>query len=294
MTCESAIAQAREAAETFDAMPIDFGPPPTVKPPDELLGELLLREKRYAEARKAFETSLQRAPRRVESLMGLARAERAMGDDAAARASYGELLKMWKNADPGYAAKAEAESYEGTKSQSAVGQTDEIASAVLPLPEAMRSGAGVVRLDADLHPVVLRKSTNGMVCIAEKPGNATFDVRCYQESFIPVVYRAFQLGYSVSGAKVEAEIKAGKLQITNQPTAGYRCLGPSSGYDPGTNSVRAPIRCWQSIHFPFHTAAEIGLPDETEVPAEQQSMIPYMMASGSYWAHVMIEHPATK
>ncbi len=59
-----------------------------------------------------------------------------------------------------------------------------------------------------------------MVCITDKPGDATFDVRCYQESFIPVVYRAFQLGYSVSGEKVEAEIKAGKLQITNQPTAG--------------------------------------------------------------------------
>lgn len=291
---ESAIAQAREAAEMFDAMPIDFGPPPTVKPPDELMGELLLREKRYADARKAFETSLQRAPRRVESLMGLARAERAMGDDAAAQASYGELLTMWKNADPGYAWKAEAESYGGTHSQSTPVPSDAIASAVLPLPEAMRGGAGVVRLDADLQPVTLRKSTNGMVCIAERPGNTTFDVRCYHESFIPAVYRAFQLGYSVSGPKVEAEIKAGKLQITNQPTAGYRCLGPSSGYDPRTNSVRVPIRCWQSIHFPFHTAAEIGLPDEAEIPANQQSMIPYVMASGSYWAHVMIEHPATK
>ncbi len=158
----------------------------------------------------------------------------------------------------------------------------------------MRKDAGVVSLDADLQPVVLRKSTNGMVCIAEKPGSATFDVRCYHELFIPAVYRAFQLGYSVAGPKVEAEIKAGKLQITNQPTAGYRCLGPSSGYDPGTNSVGPQIRCWQSIHFPFHTAAEIGLPDEADVPAEQQSMIPFVMASGSYWAHVMIEHPATK
>ena len=71
----------------------------------------------------------------------------------------------------------------------------------------------------------------------------------------------------MSGPKVEAEIKAGKLQITNQPTAGYRCLGPSSGYDPTTNSVSGEIRCWQSIHFPFHTAAEIGFPDEADVPA---------------------------
>ena len=50
-----------------------------------------------------------------------------------------------------------------------------------------------------------------------------FDVRCYRDSFIQVVYRAFQLGYQVSGEKVEAEIKAGKLALSHEPTAGYRC-----------------------------------------------------------------------
>jgi len=158
----------------------------------------------------------------------------------------------------------------------------------------MQSGAGVVRLDANLQPVVLRQTANGMVCITPKPGAAEFDVRCYEQSFIPAVYRAFQLGYSVAGPKVGDEIKAGKLHITDQPTAGYRCMGPSSGYDPATNSVNDTISCWQSIHFPFHTAAEIGLPDEEQIPSEKRSMIPYVMASGSYWAHVMIEHPATK
>ena len=132
---QSAIAQAREAAETYDAMAFDFGPPETRKPPDELLGELLLREKRYPEARKAFDRSLQRAPRRAKSLIGLARAERAMGDDAAALASYGELLKIWKNADPGYAPKAEAESYMSTHSHSTSTQSDSIACAVLSLPD---------------------------------------------------------------------------------------------------------------------------------------------------------------
>lgn len=116
---QRAIMQAREAAATYDAMAFDFGPPVTVKPPDELLGELLLREKRYPEARKAFEASLRRAPRRAESLVGLAKAERGMGDDAAAFASYGELLKIWKNADPAYAPRAEAESYVKGHSQSA-------------------------------------------------------------------------------------------------------------------------------------------------------------------------------
>jgi tetratricopeptide (TPR) repeat protein len=250
---QSAIAQSHEACTKYHSMAFAFGPPVTVKPPDELLGELLLQANNAPEARKAFEASLESAPRRSQSLLGLARAEREVGDAVEAQASYGELLKIWKSADPGYAPKAEAESYLATHSKSTRAESDSIAAAVLPLPEAMRNGAGVVRLDAALQPVVLRKSTNGMVCITGKPGDATFDVRCYHESFIPAVYRAFQLGYSVAGAKVGDEITAGKLKITNQPTAGYRCLGPSSGYDPVTNSMSAQIRCWQSIQLVCRT-----------------------------------------
>jgi hypothetical protein len=171
-------------------------------------------------------------------------------------------------------------------------QTAEIAGATTPLPESLRSGAGVVRLDSANQPVLLRKAANGIVCIADKPGDDQFDVRCYQEDFIPVVYRAFQLGYSVSGPKVEAEIKEGKLHLSNQPAAGYRCLGPATGYDASTNKINAQIRCWQSIHFPFRTAQEIGFPDMSEVPEGLRDSIPFVMASGKYWAHVMITHPA--
>src|SRR5215467_13330695 len=93
----------------------------------------------------------------------------------------------------------------------ALGQS--IAAAVLPLPEQLRAGATVVRLDESLQPQIIRQGTNGMVCIADKPNDDRFDVRCYRDTFIPVVYRAFQLGYAVSGAKVGDEIKAGKLQL---------------------------------------------------------------------------------
>jgi hypothetical protein len=175
--------------------------------------------------------------------------------------------------------------------QTVQAQTPEIAAAVIPLPDSLRTAAGVVRLDEAGQPEVLRKATNGLVCIADKPGDERFDVRCYQEDFIPVVYRAFQLGYQVSGEKVEAEIKAGKLHLSNQPAAGYRCLGPASGYDPSSNTINAQIRCWQSIHFPFRTAREIGLPDMSEVPTDLRATVPYVMSSGKYWAHVMIEHP---
>ena len=114
----SAITQAQAAASAYDAMAFNYGPPVTIKPPDELVGDLLLREKQYPEARKAYETSLQRAPLRTRSLIGLAEAERGMGDDKAALAGYGELLKIWKNADPGYRPKTDAESYVSAHAQS--------------------------------------------------------------------------------------------------------------------------------------------------------------------------------
>ncbi len=110
---QTAIAEVRRASKTYDAMPFDFGPPVTVKPPDELLGELLLEAKQPAEARAAFEQSLKRAPKRSLSLLGLARAERAMGDMAASRATYAELTKIWERADAGYGPAAEARRYAG-------------------------------------------------------------------------------------------------------------------------------------------------------------------------------------
>ena len=99
---DEAIAMAQQAVTAGTELPYAFGPPSPEKPSYELLGELLLKENKNAPARAAFETSLQRAPERTESLLGLARAESAMGDKAAAAATYRHLLGIWKNADPDY------------------------------------------------------------------------------------------------------------------------------------------------------------------------------------------------
>lgn len=170
-------------------------------------------------------------------------------------------------------------------------QDQAIAAAVLPLPAALRDGAGAVRINAAGEPEPLRGGTNGMICIADKPGDAQFDVRCYRESFIHVVYRTFQLGANVSSPRVAAEIAAGQLTLSNEPTAGFRCLGPASSYDPATNSMTAEGDCCESVHFPFRTARDVGFPDMSEVPEHLRRTVPYVMASGTYWSHVMIEHP---
>jgi tetratricopeptide (TPR) repeat protein len=58
------------SAAAYDAIPFDFGPPVPVKPPHELLGEMLLAAKRPGEAAKEFELALKSAPRRAQSVRG--------------------------------------------------------------------------------------------------------------------------------------------------------------------------------------------------------------------------------
>jgi hypothetical protein len=130
-----------------------------------------------------------------------------------------------------------------------------------------------------------------MVCTASRPGDAEFDVRCYHESFMPVVRRMRDL--HSRGVKddeiyrtIDAEVKAKKLAIPDHPVAGYRMLGPISAYRAETNTVGPEIESWQSVHFPYKTAGEIGLPEEGQV----RHTMPYVMASGTFWSHVMIEH----
>jgi len=73
--------------------------------------------------------------------------------------------------------------------QTSASSSSVIAGALVPLPEPLRAGATVVRLDANFQPIELRKGTNGMVCIADNANDDRFDVRCYRDSFIQVVSR---------------------------------------------------------------------------------------------------------
>ncbi len=69
----------------------------------------------------------------------------------------------------------------------------QIAAAVLPLPEVLREHATVLGYAPDQSLVTLREGSNGMVCTTSRPGGADFDVRCYQQSFMPVVRRMREL-----------------------------------------------------------------------------------------------------
>ena len=81
---EDAVTLLGRAAELEETLPMEFGPPASLKPPHELLGEVLLELGRYDEAIDAFRGSLELAPRRTPSLRGLEAAARGVGDTALA------------------------------------------------------------------------------------------------------------------------------------------------------------------------------------------------------------------
>jgi len=169
-------------------------------------------------------------------------------------------------------------------------------AAVRPLPMDLQADAGVIRWVASDRFEQLRPSRNGMSCSMDRPGDDEFDVRCYNDEFLQVIRRVRELGRTAaSGAEAEAqlrhEIESGELALPSAPTAGYRMLGPISAFDFETGEAGSEIAKWQSIHFPFKTAAEMGLtearePSETALPG----LMPFVMASGTWWSHVMIVH----
>ena len=99
---EEALRVLQAAAEIEDAPGVNLAPPDSgsALPSREMLGELLIEMQRPQEAIREFEAALRRAPGRLRSLDGLARAAVLSGDRAAAEARYQALLKLLSDADP--------------------------------------------------------------------------------------------------------------------------------------------------------------------------------------------------
>ncbi|HEY8833431.1 MAG TPA: hypothetical protein VIM21_13090 [Gemmatimonadaceae bacterium] len=109
-SASAALALFRDAANQEAQLPMPFGPPSTIKPPREAAGELLLTLGRPAEARTEFLLALSRTPRRTAPMLGLARAEYALGNRAESGRLYQELVTIWHDADTDFPELAEARS----------------------------------------------------------------------------------------------------------------------------------------------------------------------------------------
>lgn len=166
-----------------------------------------------------------------------------------------------------------------------------IEAAVLPLPQPLRAGATIVRQTEDGATTVLRKGTNDMVCV-DATKSDRFLAYCYPRAMFAVYQRAAQLAKQLGSTDmamdvadaIEREVKAGKLNLPRATTVGFAMMGPIRGYNAATNTANADIKPWQTIQIPFATVASLGLPEKPE------KGMPWVMHSGMWMAHIMIEH----
>jgi hypothetical protein len=163
----------------------------------------------------------------------------------------------------------------------------QIAAAVLPLPEAMRSGATVVSIDKGVE-TVLRKGSNGMVC-RDYSSNQVFQANCFHETIYAITKRTDELSKSLNGKAledaVEKEIQSGKLKAPPVPSMGFQIRGPLAGYDAATHTVSKDVKVWQMVIIPHATGASLGLPEQP--PGNN---MPWVMGAGTLIAHIMVEH----
>lgn len=96
---EDAVRLMRAAADLDDGSEKHPVTPGAVLPAREQLGELLVELGRPANALTEFESSLKRAPRRLASLYGAARAAKLAGDRSKADDYYARIVEQTKNAE---------------------------------------------------------------------------------------------------------------------------------------------------------------------------------------------------
>ena len=91
---ELALEQMRAAAELEVSTPKHPVTPAPTLPADELLGDLLMERGKPDEALAAYERSLELHPNRFNSIIGAARAARALEDEDTTRKFYAALVQM--------------------------------------------------------------------------------------------------------------------------------------------------------------------------------------------------------
>lgn len=161
-------------------------------------------------------------------------------------------------------------------------KTEQIAAAVLPLPEDMRAGARVLGYDQDGKFGLLREG-KGMVCLAEYPKQDRFHVSCYHESLEPFMARGRELrAAGTTGGQVDtvrfAEAKSGKLKLPTGPAALYQLFGGTLDAKAGT--VAGAQRLYV-VYVPYLTGAQSGLPEKP------RGSDPWVMFPGTPKAHIM-------
>jgi hypothetical protein len=165
-----------------------------------------------------------------------------------------------------------------------------IASALLALPEPLRDGAEVRGWTGDGHLETLRTGSNGIICLANRPGEERFAAACYHAGLEPFMERGRELvRQGIEGARRNEtrwrEIEAGALPMPPVAMV-YNLWLPSADFDPATTDPATGGRL-HALYIPFATAESTGL---SPLPGDGA----WLMDAGTPSAHVMIAVPARR
>jgi hypothetical protein len=163
----------------------------------------------------------------------------------------------------------------------------QIAAAVQAAPEERRADATVMGYDESGKLVTLRQGKNDLICLADNPKSADFEVDCYQKDLEPFMARGRELAaQGVKGKEKNEtrwkEIEEGKLAMPKSPSTLYIVEG--KGYEPATGTIAKAYRRWV-VYTPYATPESTGL-STMPIPGG-----PWLMFPGKPTAHIMIDPP---
>lgn len=184
------------------------------------------------------------------------------------------------------AQQVQAQGAAAAKPAVALTAAQQIASAVLPVPNEFRADATVLGYGADGKLATLRQGTGAFTCLADNPAQARFHVACYHKSLEPFMARGRELRAQgitkheqVDSARY-AEVKSGRLAMPSGAAALYSITGDDGSYDPATGAIKGG-RPLFVIYVAGATAESTGL------SARPQEGTPWIMYPGTPKAHIM-------
>jgi len=162
----------------------------------------------------------------------------------------------------------------------------QIAAAVLPLPQDLRANATVMGYREAGKLVVLRAGTNGMHCLSLYVTRPDFHVACYHKDLEPFMARGRELrAEGVTGAQVDSvrfrEVRDRKLPMPAMGTL-YSITTKRENFDAATNKVNGAPGLLAVIYVPNAT------PQSTGITAQPRADGPWLMFPGTLKAHIMM------
>lgn len=163
-----------------------------------------------------------------------------------------------------------------------------VATAVLAAPPQYRADAEVRAWTDDGALVTLREGSNGLICLADRPGDDQFQAACYHDSLEPFMARGRELAAAgIEGNERNAtrwrEAEAGTLPLPEQAAMVYNLGFPGEDISPDVDPATGGRL--HAVYMPYASAESTGLPVQPSADA------PWLMFPGEPSAHIMISLP---